>query len=144
MVFLFATHVLNILTDCGTQVLPLVKKLADCVIPAEYGITPQYKLQIGQKIAKELVSKLLLDLENVKTESFSADQDLRARTLETGRDGEDIVRGSETSLPGGLPMETVKGADTDLSLHGGSGDEVRLHNVCTSTSFLPIESPSTC
>ena len=65
------------------QVFPLAKKLADCVIPAEYGISPDFKLRIGHKIAKELIGKLLLDLDNVKAESFSADEDLRQRSVGT-------------------------------------------------------------
>jgi hypothetical protein len=104
------------------QVMPLARKLADCVIPAEYGITPQYKLQIGHKIAKELVNKLLLDLENVKAESFSADQDVRAKGVVETNGGGDVVHGSETSLP----AESVRGGDADMSHHGTSGDEVRL------------------
>jgi hypothetical protein len=102
--------------------MPLAKQLADCVIPAEYGITPQYKLQIGHKIAKELVNKLLLDLENVKAESFSADQDVRAKGGVETNGGGDVVRGSETSVP----TESIRGGDTDMSHHGASGDEVRL------------------
>ena len=94
------------------QVYPLAKQLADCVIPAEYGITPEFKLRIGHKIAKELIGKLMLDLDNVKAESFSADQDLMARSCEVGsgmlrggdaadnvvRGGDDVVRGGDNDM----------------------------------------------
>lgn len=46
------------------QVFPVAKRLADCVVPAEYGIVPDYKLRIGKKIASELIGKLLADLQN--------------------------------------------------------------------------------
>lgn len=46
------------------QIFPVAKRLADCVVPAEYGIAPDYKLRIGKKIASELIGKLLADLEN--------------------------------------------------------------------------------
>lgn len=93
--------------QCGVprrlQVMPLARTLADCVIPAEYGISPQYKLRIGSKIAKELVDKLLLDLENVKAESFSADRDLLSRSLDLAGGGAsdgaaDVVQGGDDDM----------------------------------------------
>jgi hypothetical protein len=105
------------------QVFPLAKKLADCVIPAEYGISPDFKLRIGHKIAKELIGKLLLDLDNVKAESFSADEDLMQRSADTPG----LLSGAPDLS--GVPAEMediVKGSDEDLFLHGQScGEEVR-------------------
>lgn len=116
--------------QCGVllQVFPLAKKLADCVIPAEYGISPDFKLRIGHKIAKELIGKLLLDLDNVKAESFSADQDLMQRSAEVPG----LLSGAP-DLPGMPPemRDVVRGGDEDMLLHGQScGEEVRHSSSC--------------
>lgn len=104
------------------QVMPLARTLADCVIPAEYGISPQYKLRIGSKIAKELVDKLLLDLENVKAESFSADRDLLSRSLDLAAGGgDDSVRGGEGAA------EVLAGGDNDMQVRW----RTRLHMPCS-------------
>lgn len=50
------------------QVFPIAKELADCVIPAEYGINPVHKLRIAKKIAAELIGKLLVDLDNSRAD----------------------------------------------------------------------------
>lgn len=54
------------------QVFPIAKELADCVIPAEYGISADHKLRIGKKIAAELIGKLLCDIENSKKDCQAA------------------------------------------------------------------------
>ena len=103
---------------------PRAKALADCVIPAEYGISPDFKLRIGHKIAKELIGKLMVDLDNVKAESFSADQDLIARAAG------DAVAGGEPAAAAGVAgseaeAPAVKGGDDDVQMHGSAaGEEV--------------------
>ena len=59
-------------TICHLQVFPIAKELADCVIPAEYGISAAHKLRIGKKIAAELIGKLLCDLENSRADCEAA------------------------------------------------------------------------
>lgn len=54
------------------QLFPIAKKLADCVIGAEYGIYPEYKTRIASKIARELIGKLAVDLSNVLQESLAS------------------------------------------------------------------------
>ncbi|PAN28180.1 hypothetical protein PAHAL_5G136600 [Panicum hallii] len=46
--------------------------LADGVIPNEYGINPKQKLQIGSKIARRLLGKILIDLHNTRREVTAA------------------------------------------------------------------------
>lgn len=54
------------------QLFPIAKTLADCVIGAEYGIYPDYKMRIASKIARELIGKLAVDLRNVLQESLAS------------------------------------------------------------------------
>lgn len=59
----------------GVQIFPVAKRLADCVVPAEYGISPDYKLRIGKKIASELIGKLLADLDNSRRDCDAESQE---------------------------------------------------------------------
>ncbi|CAK9857717.1 unnamed protein product [Sphagnum jensenii] len=49
----------------------VAKRLADGVIPNEYGINPKHKLIIGSKIARRLMGKILIDLRNTREEAIS-------------------------------------------------------------------------
>jgi inositol hexakisphosphate/diphosphoinositol-pentakisphosphate kinase len=53
------------------ELYKVAKKLADGVIPNEYGINPQHKLIIGAKIARRLLGKILIDLRNTREEAIS-------------------------------------------------------------------------
>ena len=44
------------------ELYEISRALAVCVVPNEYGISDYQKLKIGAKIAKELLGKILLDL----------------------------------------------------------------------------------
>jgi Histidine phosphatase superfamily (branch 2) len=140
------------------QVFPLAKKLADCVIPAEYGISPDYKVRIGHKIAKELIGKLLLDLDNVKAESFSADQDLMQRAASQKRHSDglfegdgpsaaasradgvaggeaDVVRGGDDDVPAGRTTEAARTL-TSSAVMIGLGAPYPLQHPCLRSSLL--------
>ncbi|XP_024390949.1 inositol hexakisphosphate and diphosphoinositol-pentakisphosphate kinase VIP1 isoform X2 [Physcomitrium patens] len=53
------------------ELYKVAKRLADGVIPNEYGINPQHKLIIGAKIARRLLGKILIDLRNTREEAIS-------------------------------------------------------------------------
>ncbi|CAH8361115.1 unnamed protein product [Eruca vesicaria subsp. sativa] len=53
------------------ELFKIAQLLADGVIPNEYGINPQQKLQIGSKIARRLLGKILIDLRNTREEAMS-------------------------------------------------------------------------
>jgi hypothetical protein len=65
----------NIALPLSVQVFPIAKELADCVIPAEYGISAPEKLRIAKKIAAELIGKLLVDLDTSRHASEAAAYD---------------------------------------------------------------------
>lgn len=98
------------------QVFPIAKELADCVIPAEYGITAAYKLRIAEKIAAELIGKLLLDLETSRQASEGAAYDA------TGT--ESIAQASEVPLAEGT---RVHGTGDDALEHPAGEGEVVLN-----------------
>ncbi|GJP50724.1 hypothetical protein CLOM_g9869 [Closterium sp. NIES-68] len=52
----------------------LAKEMANGVIPNEYGITPYSKLNIGAKVARRLLGKLLIDLHNTRDEAVAVGQ----------------------------------------------------------------------
>ena len=51
----------------------VAKRLADVVIPNEYGITPEGKYQIASKVVPALVGKILQDLANTREESLEVE-----------------------------------------------------------------------
>ncbi|KAM7279025.1 hypothetical protein ACFE04_006159 [Oxalis oulophora] len=53
------------------ELFKVAQKLADGVIPNEYGINAKQKLKIGSKIARRLLGKLLIDLRNTREEAIS-------------------------------------------------------------------------
>jgi hypothetical protein len=59
----------------GLKALPLLyrdaRAAANAVIPNEYGLAPAQRLDIGGKIAAELLGKLLADLESMREESLA-------------------------------------------------------------------------
>jgi hypothetical protein len=58
--------------------------LADSVIPNEYGISPEQKIQVGKKICGPLMDKLLTDLHRAREESeatWSWEKSLRSTNL---------------------------------------------------------------
>ncbi|KAG9154517.1 hypothetical protein Leryth_014963 [Lithospermum erythrorhizon] len=54
-----------------SELFDVAQVLADGVIPNEYGINPKQKLQIGSKIARRLLGKILIDLRNTREEAIS-------------------------------------------------------------------------
>mmetsp|Transcript_36118 Transcript_36118/g.91148 ORF Transcript_36118/g.91148 Transcript_36118/m.91148 type:complete len:1152 (-) Transcript_36118:379-3834(-) len=64
-------------------VFKVAHKLAEVVIPSEYGITGEDKVKIGSKICGSLLGKILLDMDNMKAESLAT-----ATAAEPG-DGDD-------------------------------------------------------
>ncbi|CAN1755551.1 Inositol hexakisphosphate and diphosphoinositol-pentakisphosphate kinase VIP2 [Linum perenne] len=53
------------------ELFKVAQFLADGVIPNEYGINPKQKLNIGSKIARRLLGKILIDLRNTREEAIS-------------------------------------------------------------------------
>ncbi|KAJ0966242.1 hypothetical protein J5N97_027380 [Dioscorea zingiberensis] len=53
------------------ELFKVAQSLADGVIPNEYGINPEHKLKIGSKIARRLLGKILIDLQNTREEAIS-------------------------------------------------------------------------
>ncbi|KAK1325410.1 hypothetical protein QJS10_CPA01g01889 [Acorus calamus] len=53
------------------ELFKVAQLLADGVIPNEYGINPRQKLKIGSKIARRLLGKILIDLQNTREEAIS-------------------------------------------------------------------------
>lgn len=76
------------------KVFPVAKRLADCVVPAEYGIAPDYKLRIGKKIASELIGKLLADLENSSRDCDAAAHEAAGRLHPLAPSESSAVHGS--------------------------------------------------
>ncbi|XP_044505446.1 inositol hexakisphosphate and diphosphoinositol-pentakisphosphate kinase VIP2-like isoform X4 [Mangifera indica] len=52
------------------ELFKVAQLLADGVIPNEYGINPKQKLKIGSKIARYLLGKILIDLQNTREEAI--------------------------------------------------------------------------
>jgi inositol hexakisphosphate/diphosphoinositol-pentakisphosphate kinase len=55
------------------ELYSVAKRLADVVIPNEYGITPEGKYQIASKVVPALVGKILQDLANTREESLEVE-----------------------------------------------------------------------
>jgi inositol hexakisphosphate/diphosphoinositol-pentakisphosphate kinase len=97
-----------------SRVLATVEVLAACVIPHEYGVTPEQKLSIGSDIAKVLLGKLLADMLNTRDESMAATPE----SAERERDFENPLaallgsRGVLGSSPGSRGGAAGGGRDT--------------------------------
>ena len=65
-------HNAHLRLEALTELLPLAERLADGVVPNEYGTHPHSKLRIGGAIARDLLKKLLTDLANTRDETFVA------------------------------------------------------------------------
>ena len=63
-------HNAHLRLEALTELLPLAARLADGVVPNEYGTHPHSKLRIGGAIARDLLKKLLTDLANTRDETF--------------------------------------------------------------------------
>ncbi|KAG0463585.1 hypothetical protein HPP92_019654 [Vanilla planifolia] len=64
-------HNAHLNLDGLTQLFKVSQLLADGVIPNEYGINPKHKLEIGSKIARRLLGKILIDLRNTREEAIT-------------------------------------------------------------------------
>ncbi|PKA60978.1 inositol hexakisphosphate/diphosphoinositol-pentakisphosphate kinase [Apostasia shenzhenica] len=64
-------HNAHLNLDGLANLFKVAKLLADGVIPNEYGINPKQKLEIGSKIARRLLGKILIDLRNTREEAIN-------------------------------------------------------------------------
>ncbi|KAH0458520.1 hypothetical protein IEQ34_013835 [Dendrobium chrysotoxum] len=64
-------HNAHLNLDGLAELFKVAQLLADGVIPNEYGINPKQKLEIGSKIARRLLGKILIDLRNTREEAIS-------------------------------------------------------------------------
>lgn len=106
-----------------SQVFPIAKELAGCVVPAEYGISAAHKLRIGKKIAAELIGKLLVDLENSRADCDAAAYDATASGEATSST---IASALHNTLPpaGAEPgVHSMLTQLTDRNLMGHVADE---------------------
>jgi hypothetical protein len=92
-------------------VFPIAKQLADCVIPAEYGITPAHKLRIAKKVASELIGKLLVDLENSRKDCEASAYDATGEQVTATTSS--MYNASQ--LAGTEPTATLHGTRSTLS-----------------------------
>ncbi|KAM1009576.1 hypothetical protein FF1_044994 [Malus domestica] len=74
------------------ELFKIAQLLADGVIPNEYGINPTQKLNIGSKIARRLLGKIMIDLRNTREEAISvaaepkSDQDEHSNSTDTEKE----------------------------------------------------------
>jgi inositol hexakisphosphate/diphosphoinositol-pentakisphosphate kinase len=102
----------------------VAKKLADGVIPNEYGINPQHKLIIGAKIARRLLGKILIDLRNTREEAVSVAELKRKQNHIPSKVRKHLDEGNEVSGKVRVAVDSSRQAtSTDKSYETDDDDD---------------------